>query len=243
MIYILEDDDNIRKLINYSLKSQGFEVQDFALPSAFWTALQTTNPDLLLLDIMLPEEDGISILKKLRSNPKTSTIPVIMLTAKDSEYDVVTGLDSGADDYVTKPFGMMALVSRIKAVLRRYEKTDSHKELIQAGELKIDENQHTVFIHNRQLFLTVKEFDLLVLLIKNRGNVLTREMLLEHIWDISADIESRTVDVHIRTLRQKLGDAGNAIETIRGGLSSHRVKVHSEVQTKTFHSRQKHEEP
>ncbi|MBP3742866.1 MAG: response regulator transcription factor [Treponema sp.] len=216
MIYILEDDDNIRKLINYSLKSQGFEVQDFALPSAFWTALQTTNPDLLLLDIMLPEEDGISILKKLRSNPKTSTIPVIMLTAKDSEYDVVTGLDSGADDYVTKPFGMMALVSRIKAVLRRYEKTDSHKELIQAGELKIDENQHTVFIHNRQLFLTVKEFDLLVLLIKNRGNVLTREMLLEHIWDISADIESRTVDVHIRTLRQKLGDAGNAIETIRG---------------------------
>ena len=216
MVYILEDDDNIRKLINYSLKSQGFEVQDFALPSAFWTALQTTNPDLLLLDIMLPEEDGISILKRLRSNPKTSTIPVIMLTAKDSEYDVVTGLDSGADDYVTKPFGMMALVSRIKAVLRRYEKTDSHKELIQAGELKIDENQHTVFIHNRQLFLTVKEFDLLVLLIKNRGNVLTREMLLEHIWDISADIESRTVDVHIRTLRQKLGDAGNAIETIRG---------------------------
>jgi two-component system alkaline phosphatase synthesis response regulator PhoP len=216
MVYILEDDDNIRKLINYSLKSQGFEVQDFALPSAFWSALQTKNPDLLLLDIMLPEEDGISILKKLRSNPKTSTIPVIMLTAKDSEYDVVTGLDSGADDYVTKPFGMMALVSRIKAVLRRYEKTDSHKELIQAGELKIDENQHTVFIHNRQLFLTVKEFDLLVLLIKNRGNVLTREMLLEHIWDISADIESRTVDVHIRTLRQKLGDAGNAIETIRG---------------------------
>lgn len=216
MVYILEDDDNIRKLINYSLKSQGFEVQDFALPSAFWSALQTKNPDLLLLDIMLPEEDGISILKKLRSNPKTSTIPVIMLTAKDSEYDVVTGLDSGADDYVTKPFGMMALVSRIKAVLRRYEKTDSHKELIQAGELKIDENQHTVFIHNRQLFLTVKEFDLLVLLIKNRGNVLTREMLLEHIWDISADIESRTVDVHIRTLRQKLGNAGNAIETIRG---------------------------
>lgn len=216
MVYILEDDDNIRKLINYSLKSQGFEVQDFALPSAFWSALQTKNPDLLLLDIMLPEEDGISILKKLRSNPKTSTIPVIMLTAKDSEYDVVTGLDAGADDYVTKPFGMMTLVSRIKAVLRRYEKTGSHKELLQAGELKIDENQHTVFINKEQLFLTVKEFDLLVLLIKNRGNVLTREMLLEHIWDISADIESRTVDVHIRTLRQKLGDAGNAIETIRG---------------------------
>lgn len=216
MIYILEDDDNIRKLINYSLKSQGFEVQDFSLPSAFWTALQTTNPDLLLLDIMLPEEDGISILKKLRSNPKTSTIPVIMLTAKDSEYDVVTGLDSGADDYVTKPFGMMALVSRIKAVLRRYEKSDSHKELLEADGIKIDENQHTVFAGNQQLFLTVKEFDLLVLLIKNLGNVLTREQLLESVWGLSSEIESRTVDVHIRTLRAKLGEYEKNIETIRG---------------------------
>lgn len=216
MVYILEDDDNIRKLINYSLKSQGFEVQDFALPSAFWSALQTKNPDLLLLDIMLPEEDGISILKRLRSNPKTSTIPVIMLTAKDSEYDVVTGLDSGVDDYVTKPFGMMALVSRIKAVLRRYEKSDSHKELLEAGGIKIDENQHTVFAGNQQLFLTVKEFDLLVLLIKNRGNVLTREQLLESVWGLSSEIESRTVDVHIRTLRAKLGEYEKNIETIRG---------------------------
>lgn len=216
MVYILEDDDNIRKLINYSLKSQGFEVQDFALPTAFWSALQTENPDLLLLDIMLPEEDGISILKKLRSNPKTSTIPVIMLTAKDSEYDIVTGLDSGADDYVTKPFGMMALVSRIKAVLRRYEKSDSHKELLEAGGIKIDENQHTVFAGNQQLFLTVKEFDLLVLLIKNRGNVLTREQLLESVWGLSSEIESRTVDVHIRTLRAKLGEYEKNIETIRG---------------------------
>lgn len=216
MVYILEDDDNIRKLINYSLKSQGFEVQDFALPTAFWSALQTKNPDLLLLDIMLPEEDGISILKKLRSNPKTSTIPVIMLTAKDSEYDIVTGLDSGADDYVTKPFGMMALVSRIKAVLRRYEKSDSHKELLEAGGIKIDENQHTVFAGNQQLLLTVKEFDLLVLLIKNRGNVLTREQLLESVWGLSSEIESRTVDVHIRTLRAKLGEYEKNIETIRG---------------------------
>lgn len=216
MVYILEDDDNIRKLINYSLKSQGFEVQDFALPTAFWSALQTKNPDLLLLDIMLPEEDGISILKRLRSNPKTSTIPVIMLTAKDSEYDIVTGLDSGADDYVTKPFGMMALVSRIKAVLRRYEQSDSHKELLEAGGIKIDENQHTVFAGKQQLFLTVKEFDLLVLLIKNRGNVLTREQLLESVWGLSSEIESRTVDVHIRTLRAKLGEYEKNIETIRG---------------------------
>lgn len=216
MIFILEDDDNIRKLINYSLLSQGFEVKDFAHPSDFWTALKEFHPQLILLDIMLPQEDGISILKKLRSNPKTSTIPIIMLTAKDSEYDIVAGLDAGADDYVTKPFGMMALVSRIRAVLRRYEKNDSNKELIQAGNIKIDENQHTVFCGNNQLFLTVKEFDLLVLLLKNRGNVLTRQQLLEHIWDVSADIESRTIDVHIRSLRQKLGDDGNSIETIRG---------------------------
>lgn len=216
MIFILEDDDSIRKLINYSLKSQGFEVQDFPLPSLFWQALETQTPDLLLLDIMLPEEDGISILKKIRSNPKTSTIPVIMLTAKDSEYDIVTGLDAGADDYVTKPFGMMALVSRIKAVLRRYEKSDSKKEVLKAGGITIDENQHTVFAGSQQIFLTVKEFDLLALLIKNRGNVLTREQLLESIWEVSTDIESRTVDVHIRTLRAKLGEYEKNIETIRG---------------------------
>lgn len=216
MIFILEDDDSIRKLINYSLKSQGFEVQDFPLPSLFWQALETQTPDLLLLDIMLPEEDGLSILKKLRSNPKTSTIPVIMLTAKDSEYDIVTGLDAGADDYVTKPFGMMALVSRIKAVLRRYEKSDSKKEVLEAGGITIDENQHTVFAGSQQIFLTVKEFDLLALLIKNRGNVLTREQLLESIWEVSTDIESRTVDVHIRTLRAKLGEYEKNIETIRG---------------------------
>ena len=216
MIFILEDDDSIRKLINYSLKSQAFEVQDFPLPSLFWQTLETQTPDLLLLDIMLPEEDGISILKKLRSNPKTSTIPVIMLTAKDSEYDIVTGLDAGADDYVTKPFGMMALVSRIKAVLRRYEKSDSKKEVLEAGGITIDENQHTVFAGSQQIFLTVKEFDLLSLLIKNRGNVLTREQLLESIWEVSTDIESRTVDVHIRTLRAKLGEYEKNIETIRG---------------------------
>lgn len=216
MIFILEDDDSIRKLINYSIKSQGFEVQDFPLPSLFWQALETQTPDLLLLDIMLPEEDGISILKKLRSNPKTSTIPVIMLTAKDSEYDIVTGLDAGADDYVTKPFGMMALVSRIKAVLRRYEKSDSKKEVLEADGITIDENQHTVFAGSQQIFLTVKEFDLLALLIKNRGNVLTREQLLESIWEVSTDIESRTIDVHIRTLRAKLGEYEKNIETIRG---------------------------
>ena len=216
MVYILEDDDNIRKLIKYSLTSQGFDVQDFSLPSDFWKELEKNKPHLILLDIMLPEEDGISILKKLRFNHETSAVPVIMLTAKDSEYDVVTGLDAGADDYVTKPFGMMALVSRIKAVLRRYEKSDLKKEILEAGGIKLDENQHTVFADSQQIFLTVKEFDLLTLLLQNHGKVMTREQILDSVWKIDVDIESRTVDVHIKTLRQKLEDAGELIETVRG---------------------------
>ena len=163
---------------------------------------------------MLPQEDGISILKKLRSSSQNSKIPVIILTAKDTEFDVVTGLDSGADDYITKPFGMMTLISRIKAVLRRYDgkSYQSKQKILEADKIKI----HTVFSDNKQIFLTVKEFDLLVLLIENRPNVLTREQLLDSIWKIDADIESRTVDVHIRTLRQKLGEGGNIIETVRG---------------------------
>ncbi len=216
MIYILEDDENIRKLIVYTLQSQGYECTGFELPSGFWKALDNSIPDLLLLDIMLPEEDGISIIKKIRQSPIFKSIPVIMLTAKDTEFDVVTGLDAGADDYVTKPFGMMALVSRIKAVLRRYERTDENSELLEAGELKVDITKHTVFIKDQQVFLTVKEFDLLSLLLQNRGKVMTREHLLDSVWKIDADIESRTVDVHIKTLRQKLENAGELIETIRG---------------------------
>lgn len=220
MIYLLEDDDSIRKLIDYSLKSQGFDCKSFSLPSDFWKNLEQEDqqPELILLDLMLPQEDGISILKKLRSNNQTSKIPVIILTAKDTEFDVVTGLDSGADDYITKPFGMMTLISRIKAVLRRYDgkSYQSKQKILEADKIKIDITRHTVFSDNKQIFLTVKEFDLLVLLIENRPNVLTREQLLDSIWKIDADIESRTVDVHIRTLRQKLGDAGNIIETVRG---------------------------
>ena len=218
MIFLLEDDDSIRKLIDYTLKTQGFDCSSFELPSKFWQGLSKTRPELILLDIMLPEEDGISILRKLRSNQDTSGIPVIMLTAKDTEFDVVTGLDAGADDYITKPFGMMALLSRIKAVIRRYEKSDSSDTLkiLEVEGLKVDLNKHTVFADDKQIFLTVKEFDLLTLLIKNRGNVLTREKLLDSIWKIDADIESRTVDVHIRTLRQKLGKYENLIETVRG---------------------------
>ncbi|MCR5217091.1 response regulator transcription factor [Treponema sp.] len=216
MIYILEDDESIRKLISYSLQSQGYETEGFERPSHFWEAIEKALPQLILLDIMLPEEDGISILKKIRSSSKTTAIPVIMLTAKDTEYDVVTGLDSGADDYITKPFGMMNLVSRIKAVLRRYDKNKAKKEKLQYSGITIDENQHSVYAGDRQIFLTVKEFDLLLLLMKNRGNVLTREQLMESIWELSSDVESRTVDVHIRTLRQKLGEYEKNIETIRG---------------------------
>ena len=219
MIYLLEDDDSIRKLVDYTLKSQNYQTESFALPSEFWKAM-TKKPDLILLDIMLPEEDGISILKKLRANKETSGIPVIMLTAKDSEFDIVTGLDSGADDYVTKPFGMMALLSRIKAVLRRYEKNNaiqSNKKELSRGNIKLIESRHTVFDGEKQSLLTVKEFELLALLIENKGNVLTREQLLNSIWKIDADIESRTVDVHVRTLRQKIGDEnGEIIETVRG---------------------------
>ena len=218
MIFLLEDDDSIRKLIDYTLKTQVFDCSSFKLPSKFWQGLSKTRPELILLDIMLPEEDGISILRKLRSNQDTSGIPVIMLTAKDTEFDVVTGLDAGADDYITKPFGMMALLSRIKAVIRRYEKSYSSdtQKILEVEGLKVDLNKHTVFADDKQIFLTVKEFDLLTLLIKNRGNVLTREKLLDSIWKIDADIESRTVDVHIRTLRQKLGKYENLIETVRG---------------------------
>lgn len=225
MIYILEDDEAIRKLLDYTLKTQNYDVKSFGLPSEFWKAMKSQKPELVLLDIMLPEEDGISVLKKLRGNTsvagETSQIPVIMLTAKDSEFDVVTGLDSGADDYVTKPFGMMSLLSRIKAVLRRYENSDTKKKsdakILKAGNVKVDVAKHTVFVDEKPVFLTLKEFDLLALLIENKGNVLTREKLLDSIWKIDADIESRTVDVHIRTLRQKIGDDdGKLIQTVRG---------------------------
>jgi len=216
MIYILEDDENIRKLIAYTLESQGYQWMGFDCPSDFWTALNKAIPNLLLLDIMLPQEDGISILRKLRQSSVYKSLPVIMLTAKDTEFDVVTGLDAGADDYVTKPFGMMALVSRIKAVLRRYEKTGDKPEILESGNLKVDVAKHTVFANEKQIFLTVKEFDLLTVLLRNKGKVMTRDQLLDSVWKLDSSIESRTVDVHVNTLRQKLMTAGELIETIRG---------------------------
>ena len=213
MIYLLEDDDSIRDLVLYTLQSQGMEVRGFPLPSAFWEAVAEHIPSLVLLDIMLPEEDGISVLKKLRSSARTSKLPVIMLTAKGTEYDKVLGLDAGADDYLAKPFGMMELLSRIRALLRR---TQREADIYRCGVLTVDQTRHTVTVNGQEVILTQKEFEVLCLLLKNRGQVLSRERLIEDVWGYAFTGESRTVDVHVRTLRQKLGEAGAYIETVRG---------------------------
>ena len=212
MIYLLEDDDSIRDLVMYTLSTQSMEVRGFDRPSEFWEAM-TDLPSLILLDIMLPEEDGISVLKKLRSSPRTARLPVIMLTAKGSEYDKVLGLDSGADDYVSKPFGMMELLSRIRALLRR---TATETDTYSCGSLQVDAGKHTVTVDGQDVVLTQKEFEVLCLLLKERGKVISRDRLLEEVWGYSFTGESRTVDVHVRTLRQKLGQAGTYIETVRG---------------------------
>ena len=213
MIYLLEDDDSIRELVIYTLNSQGMEARGFAQPSAFWEAMGEQTPSLALLDVMLPEEDGISVLKKLRASAHTARLPIIMLTAKGTEYDKVLGLDAGADDYVTKPFGMMELLSRIRALLRRTERNDA---LYRCGQLTVDPGSHTVLVGDREVALTQKEFEVLYLLLKNKGQVLSRERLIEDVWGYAFTGESRTVDVHVRTLRQKLGEAGACIETVRG---------------------------
>ena len=215
MIYCVEDDSNIRELVVYTLESTGMNARGFEDGRKFTEALAFETPELVLLDIMLPGEDGIEILKKLRNNAKTKNIPVIMVTAKGSEYDKVVGLDTGADDYITKPFGMMELVSRIKAVLRRTirEKTDTKYRV---GNLSIDVEKHKVKVDGETVTLTLKEFELLEKLMKNRHIVLTRDRLLEEIWGYDFTGETRTVDVHVRTLRQKLGTAGELIETVRG---------------------------
>ena len=216
MIYMLEDDGGIREFVLYALNNSGFETVGFELPSEFFSALSENVPDLLLLDVMLPEEDGISILKKLRNSPKTEKLPVILLTAKGTEFDKVNGLDSGADDYISKPFGTMELISRIKALLRRAGNTPAVSDKISIGGLSIKPNMHEVTAQDKKIPLTLKEYDLLCLLMKNRGKVFTRDELLNRIWGYEFAGESRTVDVHIRSLRSKLGSCGELIETIRG---------------------------
>ncbi|WP_458406959.1 response regulator transcription factor [Anaerotignum sp.] len=214
MIYLVEDDNSIRELVAYTLQSAGFQAEGFEKPSAFWHAMESQMPDLVLLDLMLPEEDGISILKKLRSDPKTKKMPIILLTAKSSEYDKVMGLENGADDYVAKPFSMMELLARVKALLRRVERDDDDSIIV--GNLSVNKVRHEVKVNGEAVTLTLKEFDLLCLLVENKGKVLTRDQLLNSVWGYEFDGENRTVDVHIRTLRQKLGSCGEYIETVRG---------------------------
>ena len=216
MIYFVEDDNNIRELVVYTLNSTGLEATGFSAPSEFWAAMDENLPSLILLDIMLPQEDGLSILKKIRADKATKKIPVIILTAKADEYDKVKGFDLGADDYVPKPFGMMELVARIKAVLRRTseEKENVSEYIIDC--LAVSPEKHKVKVDGEKVQLTLKEFEMLCLLLENRGIVLSRDQILNHVWGYSFDGESRTVDVHIRTLRQKLGKAGELVTTIRG---------------------------
>ena len=216
MIYILEDDASIRKLVVYTLNSQGMEAEGFERPSSFWRALEERQPDLVLLDIMLPEEDGLQVLKRLRADSNTRRLPVLMLTAKSTEYDKVLGLDQGADDYIAKPFGMMELMARIRTALRHSGGEAEPVHALTLGPLRIDPARHQVLAHGREVTLTLKEFQLLSLLVEHAGTVFTRDQLLNTIWGYEFDGASRTVDVHVRTLRQKLGEAGRCIETVRG---------------------------
>ena len=215
MIYLLEDDDSIRKLVLYGLDSQGFQAKGFALPSEFWRAMDAEMPELVLLGIMLPEEDGLSILRKLRARPATKRLPIIMLTAKNSEYDRVIGLDHGADDFVSKPFSMLELIARIRAVLRRAEPAQASGDF-SLGLLFVSPDRHEVKVGGKDVTLTNKEFELLCLLLRNKGIVLTRATLMDRVWGFESERENRTLDVHIRTLRVKLGEAGSYIETVRG---------------------------
>lgn len=216
MIYILEDDDSIRELLEYSLTRSGLDTRGFATPHEFGAAVAAERPTLVLLDVMLPEEDGLSVLSRLRRDPATASVPVIMLTARDSEFDKVTALDAGADDYITKPFGVMETLARVRALLRRAAPQAEPSDRLCAGDIVLSLSDRTVTADGREISLTYKEFELLALLLENKGTVLRRGTILDRIWGYSFEGGTRTVDVHVRTLRQKLGDAGAVIETVRG---------------------------
>ncbi len=218
MIYLLEDDDSIRELVCYTLEKTGAPARGFATPSAFYKATEEQLPELIILDVMLPEEDGFSVLERIRGSKETADIPIIMLTAKNSEFDKVKALDAGADDYITKPFGIMELVARVKAVMRRYEsrKSEPRRQDFSEGGLVVCAAGREVFTDGVQVSLTYKEFELLAFLIEHRGSVINRDRILREIWGYEFDGENRTVDVHVRTLRQKLGAHGDIIETVRG---------------------------
>ena len=215
MIYCVEDDSSVRELMIYTLNSAGFAARGFDCGSSLFDTLQSEKPQLIMLDRMLPGEDGMSILKKLRMQSATKDIPVIMATAKGTEYDKVTGLDLGADDYLTKPFGMMEMISRVRAVLRRASPKEEMK-MLRIGNLALNLETYIVLVNNERIQLTLKEYNLLRTFMENPGRVFTRDQLLAMIWDVDYIGETRTVDVHIRTLRTKLGECGSYIETVRG---------------------------
>ncbi len=214
LIYIVEDDKNISEIEAFALKNSGHTVMEFDCAKSFYKKLVEKNPDVILLDIMLPDEDGLEILKKIRSVPETKKIPVIMVTAKTTEIDKVKGLDMGADDYLTKPFGVMELISRVKAILRRSKGMEDDK-FLSVGDIFVDGEKHMVYVGDEPCELTYKEYELLKLLIQNQGIVLKRDIIMDRIWSLDYEGESRTLDVHIKTLRQKLKDSGSRIKTIR----------------------------
>ena len=213
MLYIVEDDANIRQMESYALKNSGFEVAEFANAAEFWRACETQLPELLLLDIMLPGEDGFALLQKLRNQPQTHDIPVIIVTAKSTEVDAVRGLENGADDYITKPFGIIELVARVKVVLRRIQRPQPAR--LHAGQIVLDDDKRQVLANGKECSLTFKEYELLKLLLLNSGIVLSRERIMDKVWGTDFEGESRTVDMHIKTLRQKLGESGASIKTVR----------------------------
>lgn len=216
MIFCVEDDNSIREIEIYTLSSMGFEAKGFSDGKELFAALESVRPQLILLDIMLPGEDGVAILRKLRSRSETASIPVIMATAKGSEYDKVESLDLGADDYLVKPFGMMEMVSRVRAVLRRCDVSERKDNVVSVADITLSRSEHKVVAGGREVTLTLKEFELLNMLMSHPGIVFSREKLLCDIWEASCYSETRTVDAHIKTLRQKLGESGSAIETVRG---------------------------
>ena len=214
LIYVVEDDQNIREIERFALQNSGYHVEEFGNAKEFYKRIADKLPQLILLDVMLPDEDGLAIIKKLRSMSETKRVPVIMVTAKTTELDKVKGLDLGADDYITKPFGVMELISRVKAVLRRTG-DDVEEQNLTLGEVSIDCKKHMVTVGDEVCELTFKEYELLKLLMMNAGIVMTRDVIMERVWGIDFEGEARTLDMHIKTLRQKLKDAGSRIKTIR----------------------------
>lgn len=214
MIYIVEDDSSICELEQYALTSAGMEAQGFANGEAFWAACHRQLPELVVLDLMLPGEDGLTILEKLRRDPATAALPVILVTARDRELDVVKGLDKGADDYIAKPFGVMEFTSRIKAALRRAQRGQA-EHLLRFEGIEMDDSRHVVTVDREPVELTFKEYSLLRLFLSSPGVVLNRDTIMQKVWDTDFSLESRTIDMHVRTLRQKLGQAGGCIQTVR----------------------------